>query len=76
MGVVQRTDGHLEIVDVAEVGEDAILRHDEHAKDPGLAFALYTFANLAPRALSHHRWYRERFPEYPADRKAILPFLL
>jgi protein-S-isoprenylcysteine O-methyltransferase Ste14 len=42
----------------------------------GLAFALYTFANLAPRAVSHHRWYRERFPEYPAGRKAILPFLL
>ncbi len=42
----------------------------------GFAFALYTFANLAPRALSHHRWYRERFPDYPADRKAILPYLL
>ena len=39
-GVVQRTDGHLEIVDVAAVGEDAILRHDAHAEDPGLAFAL------------------------------------
>ena len=42
----------------------------------GLAFALYTFANLAPRAVSHHRWYRERFPDYPAGRKAFLPFLL
>ncbi|MEI6226023.1 MAG: methyltransferase [Deltaproteobacteria bacterium] len=42
----------------------------------GLAFAIYTFANLAPRALSHHRWYRERFPDYPADRKALVPFLL
>ena len=42
----------------------------------GLAFAVYTFANLAPRALSHHRWYRERFPDYPRDRKALLPFLL
>ena len=42
----------------------------------GLAFALYTFANLAPRAITHHRWYRERFPDYPRDRKALLPFLL
>lgn len=42
----------------------------------GLAFALYTFANLAPRALSHHRWYRERFPDYPRRRRALLPFLL
>jgi len=39
-GVVQRTDGHLEIVEVADVGEDAILRHNAHADDPGLAFAL------------------------------------
>ena len=39
-GVVQRTNGHLEIVDVATVGEAAILRHDAHAEDPGLAFAL------------------------------------
>ena len=39
-GVVQRPDGRLEIVDVAEVGEDAILVHDEHRDDPSLAFAL------------------------------------
>jgi protein-S-isoprenylcysteine O-methyltransferase Ste14 len=42
----------------------------------GLAFALYTFANLAPRAFSNHRWYRERFPDYPARRRALIPFLL
>ena len=39
-GVVQRPDGRLEIVDVADVGEDAILVHDEQRSDPGLAFAL------------------------------------
>ena len=39
-GVRQMPDGHLEVVDVAEVGEDAILVHDEHRSDPGLAFAL------------------------------------
>lgn len=43
---------------------------------PGLAFAVYTFANLAPRALAHHRWYRERFPEYPPARRALVPFVL
>jgi protein-S-isoprenylcysteine O-methyltransferase Ste14 len=42
----------------------------------GLAFALYTAANLAPRALSHHAWYRARFPDYPRRRRALLPFLL
>ncbi len=42
----------------------------------GLVFALFTVSNLLPRALSHHRWYREKFPDYPADRKAIIPKLL
>ena len=42
----------------------------------GLAFALYTAANLVPRALSHHAWYRARFPEYPPRRSALIPFLL
>jgi 2-oxoglutarate ferredoxin oxidoreductase subunit beta len=39
-GVVQRPDGTLEIVDVADAGEDALLVHDEHAEHPSLAFAL------------------------------------
>ncbi len=39
----------------------------------GAAFALFTFCNLAPRAVSNHRWYRERFPDYPADRRILVP---
>ncbi len=39
-GVRSRPDGSLEIVDVAEVGEDALLVHDEHHPQPSLAFAL------------------------------------
>ena len=42
----------------------------------GLAFAIYTVANLGPRAISHHTWYRKTFPDYPPGRKALLPFLL
>jgi 2-oxoglutarate ferredoxin oxidoreductase subunit beta len=44
-GVVQRSDGRLEIVDVAEAGEDALLIHDEARNDPGLAFALSRLAS-------------------------------
>ena len=40
---------------------------------PGLAFAVWTFANLAPRARSHHAWYQANFAEYPRDRKALIP---
>ena len=42
----------------------------------GLAFFAYTAANLVPRALSHHQWYRARFEDYPSDRKAVIPRLL
>ena len=40
----------------------------------GFAFAFYTFANLAPRAQHHHKWYKERFADYPANRKAYIPY--
>ncbi len=43
---------------------------------PALAFALYTVANLGPRALTNHAWYRKEFPDYPPERRALLPFLL
>ncbi len=42
---------------------------------PSLAFLIWTFANLAPRALAHHRWYQKTFPDYPAERKALIPFI-
>ena len=44
-GVV-RGPGGLELADVAEVGEDALLVHDAHRRDPSLAFEL---AHLAER---------------------------
>ena len=42
---------------------------------PGLAFAVFTAANLIPRAVSNHRWYRTHFPDYPADRRILFPFI-
>ena len=42
---------------------------------PGLIFALWTFANLAPRARSNHIWYNETFDNYPKNRKALIPFI-
>jgi 3-oxo-5-alpha-steroid 4-dehydrogenase 1 len=55
-----------------------------------ISFAAFTAANLIPRALTHHAWYRETFGvssdkengrdndddnRYPRRRKAIIPFL-
>lgn len=42
----------------------------------GLAFFVFTAANLVPRALAHHRWYRRSFPNYPRARRAIVPYVL
>ena len=42
---------------------------------PGLAFAFWTFANLAPRAFTHHAWYQRNFPEYPKERRALIPWV-
>jgi protein-S-isoprenylcysteine O-methyltransferase Ste14 len=42
----------------------------------GAVFAFFTIANLLPRALTHHRWYRRTFPDYPRERKALVPWLL
>ncbi|MBT3221380.1 MAG: DUF1295 domain-containing protein, partial [Proteobacteria bacterium] len=43
---------------------------------PGLAFFVWTFANLFPRALANHRWYKGEFQDYPKERRAIIPFVL
>jgi 3-oxo-5-alpha-steroid 4-dehydrogenase 1 len=42
----------------------------------GLAFAVYTAANLVPRRWTITDWYRERFADYPPERRALIPFLL
>lgn len=43
---------------------------------PAISFFIWTTANLVPRALSHHKWYKAKFSEYPIERKAVIPFLL
>ena len=40
---------------------------------PGPVFAFWTVANLLPRARAHHAWYRKTFPDYPLERKALVP---
>lgn len=42
----------------------------------GWSFFIWTFANLVPRALEHHRWYQSKFQDYPKERKAVIPNLL
>jgi 3-oxo-5-alpha-steroid 4-dehydrogenase 1 len=39
----------------------------------GLSFAVWTAANLVPRARAHHLWYRTHFSDYPSQRKSLVP---
>jgi len=47
-GVVMSADGRLRIVEVADVGIDALLVHDSHRQDPSLAFALARLSSDEP----------------------------
>lgn len=40
---------------------------------PAFCFAFFTFCNLFPRAMANHQWYKQTFPDYPNDRKAVIP---
>ncbi len=33
-------------------------------------------ANLVPRAFATHKWYREKFENYPKQRKVLIPFII
>jgi 2-oxoglutarate ferredoxin oxidoreductase subunit beta len=45
-GVMRGADGDLVVVDVADVGVEALIRHDAHREDPSLAFALSRLPQL------------------------------
>ena len=37
---------------------------------------LVSAANLIPRAFQVHQWYRDKFDDYPIERKVLIPYLL
>ncbi|MCA9579097.1 MAG: methyltransferase [Polyangiales bacterium] len=41
----------------------------------GIYIFAISAANLVPRARDTHAWYREKFPDYPPERKALIPFV-
>jgi 3-oxo-5-alpha-steroid 4-dehydrogenase 1 len=42
----------------------------------GVFVLVVSIGNLVPRAFATQRWYRQRFPDYPRERKALIPYLL
>uniref|UniRef100_UPI00398F2261 3-oxo-5-alpha-steroid 4-dehydrogenase 2-like n=1 Tax=Pristiophorus japonicus TaxID=55135 RepID=UPI00398F2261 len=43
---------------------------------PAYAFAIFTASFLGRRAWFHHRYYLEKFDNYPKSRKAVIPLIL
>jgi 2-oxoglutarate/2-oxoacid ferredoxin oxidoreductase subunit beta len=82
-GVVHGGDGCLEIVDVAAVGEDALLIHDPTRQDPGLAFSLAKLAETptGPTPIGIFRdvdrpVYRQRAAAEPATEAQLADLLM
>lgn len=42
----------------------------------GVLIFCISAANLIPRAFQNHRWYLEKFDDYPKDRKVLVPYVL
>jgi len=42
---------------------------------PALGFAVFTIANLVPRAWANRKWYQQTFEDYPRERKSVIPFV-
>ncbi|MFT7807056.1 3-oxo-5-alpha-steroid 4-dehydrogenase 2-like, partial [Arapaima gigas] len=42
---------------------------------PAFSFAFFTLCIIGPRAYNHHRFYHEKFADYPQSRKAVIPFI-
>lgn len=40
---------------------------------PSFSFLVWTIANLVPRAIANHRWYYQKFENYPKSRKILVP---
>ena len=43
---------------------------------PPWLFFFAEFCVMLPRAYRGHQWYHSKFPDYPKERKAVIPFLL
>ncbi|EDO43991.1 predicted protein [Nematostella vectensis] len=41
----------------------------------GLVWFLFGCGTFIPRAMHNHKWYKDRFPDYPQKRRALIPFL-
>ena len=42
----------------------------------GWGFFFQTFFTIIPRGYHHHKYYQQKFEDYPRERRAVIPFIL
>ncbi|XP_056326614.1 3-oxo-5-alpha-steroid 4-dehydrogenase 2b [Danio aesculapii] len=42
---------------------------------PTFAFAFFTICFIGPRAYHHHKFYNEKFKDFPRSRRSLIPFI-
>ncbi|KAG9355726.1 hypothetical protein JZ751_000564 [Albula glossodonta] len=70
-GMFEYVSGANFLGEIVEWSGFALAAHSIHST----AFAIFTFVVLSSRAVAHHRWYLEKFEDYPKSRKALIPFV-
>ncbi|XP_029976781.1 3-oxo-5-alpha-steroid 4-dehydrogenase 1 isoform X2 [Salarias fasciatus] len=70
-GVFEYVSGANFLGEITEWTGFAVAGHSIHSA----AFAIFTTAVIANRAVAHHKWYLSKFEDYPKNRKALIPFL-
>nr|BBE00816.1 3-oxo-5-alpha-steroid 4-dehydrogenase 1 [Clarias magur] len=70
-GVFEYVSGANYLGEIVEWTGFALAAHSIHS----VAFAFFTFVVLSSRAISHHKWYFEKFEDYPKSRRALIPFV-
>ncbi|XP_041867472.1 3-oxo-5-alpha-steroid 4-dehydrogenase 1 [Melanotaenia boesemani] len=70
-GMFEYVSGANFLGEIMEWAGFALAGHSVHSA----AFAIFTAVVLASRAVAHHKWYVNKFEDYPKKRKALIPFL-
>ncbi|KAG7277709.1 hypothetical protein CRUP_003597 [Coryphaenoides rupestris] len=70
-GVFEYVSGANFLGEIMEWAGFALAGHSVHS----ISFSLFTLVVLASRAVTHHRWYLNKFEDYPKSRKALIPFV-
>ncbi|KAK0135265.1 3-oxo-5-alpha-steroid 4-dehydrogenase 1 [Merluccius polli] len=70
-GVFEYVSGANFLGEITEWAGFALAGYSVHSA----SFSIFTLVVLANRAVAHHRWYINKYEDYPKSRKALIPFV-